>query len=102
MLRLAIPMLLLLCLVACGDDAASERGAVPVEVVTTTTVTMQPWHDRIRALGTVKARESVARSDEHTSELQSLMRNSYAVFCLKTKTKKQNSKQQTSSTQLTT
>src|SRR3546814_9286712 len=28
------------------------------------------------------------RSEEHTSELQSLMRNSYAVFCLqKTKTK---------------
>src|SRR3546814_8704908 len=27
------------------------------------------------------------RSEEHTSELQSLMRNSYAVFCLK-KTKK--------------
>src|SRR3546814_6989907 len=26
------------------------------------------------------------RSDEHTSELQSLMRRSYAVFCLKTKT----------------
>src|SRR3546814_5059635 len=26
-----------------------------------------------------------ARSEEHTSELQSLMRNSYAVFCLKTK-----------------
>src|SRR3546814_10606228 len=26
---------------------------------------------------------SVARSEEHTSELQSLMRNSYAVFCLK-------------------
>src|SRR3546814_1573846 len=24
------------------------------------------------------------RSEEHTSELQSLMRNSYAVFCLKT------------------
>src|SRR3546814_1625445 len=24
-----------------------------------------------------------ARSEEHTSELQSLMRNSYAVFCLK-------------------
>src|SRR3546814_2607985 len=28
------------------------------------------------------------RSEEHTSELQSLMRISYAVFCLKTKTKK--------------
>src|SRR3546814_3469031 len=30
------------------------------------------------------------RSEEHTSELQSLMRNSYAVFCLK---KKQNTQQ---------
>src|SRR3546814_3532686 len=28
------------------------------------------------------------RSEEHTSELQSLMRNSYAVFCLKKKNKK--------------
>src|SRR3546814_5298908 len=28
----------------------------------------------------------VVRSEEHTSELQSLMRNSYAVFCLKKKT----------------
>src|SRR3546814_2325863 len=30
---------------------------------------------------------SVARSEEHTSELQSLMRISYAVFCLKKKKK---------------
>src|SRR3546814_1103155 len=29
---------------------------------------------------------SGVRSEEHTSELQSLMRNSYAVFCLKKKT----------------
>src|SRR3546814_8786692 len=28
------------------------------------------------------------RSEEHTSEFQSLMRNSYAVFCLKKKNKK--------------
>src|SRR3546814_1072967 len=28
----------------------------------------------------------VGRSEEHTSELQSLMRTSYAVFCLKKKT----------------
>src|SRR3546814_6144259 len=28
-------------------------------------------------------REREKRSEEHTSELQSLMRNSYAVFCLK-------------------
>src|SRR3546814_10374665 len=31
------------------------------------------------------ARAAVDRSEEHTSELQSLMRNSYAVFCLNTK-----------------
>src|SRR3546814_7527551 len=30
------------------------------------------------------------RSEEHTSELQSLMRISYAVFCLKKKTKQTN------------
>src|SRR3546814_3967303 len=29
--------------------------------------------------------ETIARSEEHTSELQSLMRISYAVFCLKKK-----------------
>src|SRR3546814_10174991 len=33
-------------------------------------------------------RRPVERSEEHTSELQSLMRISYAVFCLKKKTKK--------------
>src|SRR3546814_8966090 len=33
------------------------------------------------------------RSEEHTSELQSLMRISYAVFCLKKKNKKQKEKQ---------
>src|SRR3546814_5466772 len=34
---------------------------------------------------------AIARSEEHTSELQSLMRISYAVFCLKKKKKiKQN------------
>src|SRR3546814_1044698 len=31
--------------------------------------------------------QRVRRSEEHTSELQSLMRSSYAVFCLKKKTK---------------
>src|SRR3546814_3522819 len=34
----------------------------------------------------------VIRSEEHTSELQSLMRRSYAVFCLKTKNHKKNHK----------
>src|SRR3546814_5037603 len=35
--------------------------------------------------GCPRARYPRARSEEHTSELQSLMRISYAVFCLKKK-----------------
>src|SRR3546814_7447893 len=37
--------------------------------------------------GDRQACAAVARSEEHTSELQSLMRISYAVFCLKKKTR---------------
>src|SRR3546814_938478 len=37
-------------------------------------------------------RKHRGRSEEHTSELQSLMRISYAVFCLKKKTTKHRSK----------
>src|SRR3546814_6374832 len=40
------------------------------------------WHAGYRA--------NPDRSEEHTSELQSLMRISYAVFCLKKKNKQQN------------
>src|SRR3546814_2592889 len=38
---------------------------------------------------------ALARSEEHTSELQSLMRISYAVFCLKKKKTKHTNKTQT-------
>src|SRR3546814_4588973 len=39
------------------------------------------------SLSSATSSSRVLRSEEHTSELQSLMRNSYAVFCLnKTKT----------------
>src|SRR3546814_5956874 len=38
--------------------------------------------DRVPGRGAVLERQ---RSEEHTSELQSLMRRSYAVFCLKKK-----------------
>src|SRR3546814_1288454 len=41
-----------------------------------------PMHGRWRGVATGKRR---GRSEEHTSELQSLMRNSYAVFCWKKK-----------------
>src|SRR3546814_1185066 len=39
--------------------------------------------------GHAKHPGEVLRSEEHTSELQSLMRISYAVFCLKKKTQHQ-------------
>src|SRR3546814_8459591 len=39
----------------------------------------------IEAMGRAVGIDPGKRSEEHTSELQSLMRNSYAVFCLKKK-----------------
>src|SRR3546814_8038104 len=46
-----------------------------------------------RLQSTGPTRSGGSRSEEHTSELQSLMRSSYAVFCLKKK--KQKNKQHT-------
>src|SRR3546814_4489381 len=43
-------------------------------------------HDHVRENDDVTQRKKgIRRSEEHTSELQSLMRISYAVFCLKKK-----------------
>src|SRR3546814_6318257 len=42
----------------------------------------------VNVTGTFLACRHAARSEEHTSELQSLMRISYAVFCLKKKNKR--------------
>src|SRR3546814_5118389 len=44
------------------------------------------------------AKIALARSEEHTSELQSLMRISYDVFCLKKKNNRHESKQQRQTT----
>src|SRR3546814_8259421 len=41
-----------------------------------------------KATSTRRSAPASGRSEEHTSELQSLMRTSYAVFCLKKKTPK--------------
>src|SRR3546814_10722877 len=41
--------------------------------------------DAMRAAGFEAWHDAQERSEEHTSELQSLMRTSYAVFCLKNK-----------------
>src|SRR3546814_7047707 len=59
-----------------GQPVASARPGTTLEV-------------RLLEQALVLVRHQVGRSEEHTSELQSLMRISYAVFCLKKK-KKQN------------
>src|SRR3546814_2004180 len=41
----------------------------------------------LEGINQVRDRVDAIRSEEHTSELQSLMRISYAVFCLKKKTR---------------
>src|SRR3546814_2051592 len=45
-------------------------------------------HDGISDKGRTALPSNIPRSEEHTSELQSLMRISYAVFCLKKKNNK--------------
>src|SRR3546814_5460894 len=86
-------------LAACAPDIAHQRiDAVVVEAqpVDHRLVLGQAEHARLRVAG-LRARRDGAdldktkpqrqRSEEHTSELQSLMRISYAVFCLKKKKK---------------
>src|SRR3546814_4537378 len=65
----------LLGLAACTPAAPDPRGVDRDETVLTVTGTGRAEATPDQAL----------RSEEHTSELQSLMRNSYAVFCLKKK-----------------
>src|SRR3546814_5600503 len=55
--------------------------------------TLQPYIIRsmsspgaVNSSATASSATTTTRSEEHTSELQSLMRISYAVFCLKKKT----------------
>src|SRR3546814_1486278 len=57
-----------------------------------------PGIERLEAV----AHDAFGRSEEHTSELQSLMRISYAVFCLKKKKKKQKQANSTALTILST
>src|SRR3546814_4492596 len=69
-----------------GDPAILDAlldGDKPIDVLgcDETDKCLGPGRRTIPALG------GTARSEEHTSELQSLMRISYAVFCLKKKKK---------------
>src|SRR3546814_7895004 len=66
-----------------GATSSISR-SIPTRPSSTTTRPCRPKARRPRISA------PCARSEEHTSELQSLMRISYAVFCLKKKKKKQN------------
>src|SRR3546814_8963200 len=72
------------------SDDADEIDGVPVYRVTDPGEPMDVANDLIELIGNtpmVRLDRVARRSEEHTSELQSLMRNSYAVFCLKKKNK---------------
>src|SRR3546814_1853754 len=77
-----------------APDAALEAAAVPADAVRRTDRVDLCRHQRLsrqcRDHGRLALRsgdDRLSRSEEHTSELQSLMRISYAVFCLKKKNK---------------
>src|SRR3546814_2725726 len=68
---------------AAGDPAAAAMGAAAGELVRR--AGRHPARRGHAGSGRVARRHGFSRSEEHTSELQSLMRISYAVFCLKKK-----------------
>src|SRR3546814_5511205 len=63
---------------------------IPSGIVGDTTSLEPLYPTAIEPTITSRPDEIVVRSEEHTSELQSLMRISYAVFCLKKKNKNKN------------
>src|SRR3546814_4185214 len=68
------------------NTQASITANMPAAARTTRIDTPQVMKGRCRSNARkITAINSVRRSEEHTSELQSLMRISYAVFCLKKK-----------------
>src|SRR3546814_6861254 len=72
--------------------AMAPMAAMSTSHCSTPTQKPSPAQSRTQAISHSPAQSRAnheARSEEHTSELQSLMRISYAVFCLKTKNKQQ-------------
>src|SRR3546814_8091006 len=63
----------------------TEAGSLFLEQARHALAHLERAGDVVRQAARGEAGELRIRSEEHTSELQSLMRNSYAVFCLKTK-----------------
>src|SRR3546814_5697395 len=81
-----------------GDESApgGEQAAAPssaTEAAPPSRIEMSADRIKIAEIGLFQVGDAgfgSERSEEHTSELQSLMRISYAVFCLKKKTKTNN------------
>src|SRR3546814_4063452 len=77
--------------ISCHDGVLSAANALLTGKASKTARALGPGNkSRDDSLGVARVDRSCTqcRSEEHTSELQSLMRISYAVFCLK-KTKQQ-------------
>src|SRR3546814_8613409 len=90
----------ILAVVICAGSLSVLAGCANNSASGSTYTYGQAQHEQIVRTGTVVSVRNVTiqRSEEHTSELQSLMRISYAVFCLKKKKNKtltitQNTKQ---------
>src|SRR3546814_5662311 len=73
----------------CDDSRPRWRMASLSRGGTATTMPCARRCHRSSHLSLSASRFALGRSEEHTSELQSLMRTSYAVFCLKKKKNKE-------------
>src|SRR3546814_5863472 len=78
-----------------GDRSLDDGAAARSPAVAACVARRLPGDSRARKEGGRRRGGLTFRSEEHTSELQSLMRISYAVFCLKQKNKHYTSIQQT-------
>src|SRR3546814_2576611 len=67
-----------------SSTVPSDTAQAPA-VSTAPAAPLAPRKPQRHTLHGIAREDPYARSEEHTSELQSLMRNSYAVFCLKKK-----------------
>src|SRR3546814_5946789 len=100
-----LPLALRMKIIAVGTPAAAKAAAscdapdgisidgIPSAVTPRRSLALMPSSRmpgaaRVNRPRSKRTRRRAARSEEHTSELQSLMRISYAVFCLKKKKKK--------------
>src|SRR3546814_5140821 len=86
--RQGYPVIALDIAVAALPTGQWPRGATIVTIDDGWFGTYRQMAPVLRAHGFPALLYIASRSEEHTSELQSLMRISYAVFCLKKKKKK--------------